>query len=192
MVIPRAIRPEIDRFDVGGFYVSVANGYSSPLTAIAAGTAAGDRIGVNIRPLHLELRGFIRTPAANLDMVRVMIVRLLYDSSTINVNQIVENTSSPYGVVSAPNWDYFGQEKADRRFEILYDQRFTVSPNWHADQHFVANLDLSKAERALIKYPQAGGTTPVLGGLHLISFSTSAFATSASVGFYSRLQYYDA
>jgi hypothetical protein len=192
MRIP-AIVPEISFLDVSTAFTSVNTGFGVPLSPVAQGDGVSNRDGAALHPVHLALKYRVTYGNAS-DHVRVMIVRLLYDQGLFNANQILENATGTYAALSALNYEYHGQSKADRRFEVLYDANITVSVDWHREQVREVSIPLgSSSGHPIIRYPNSGASSvPIYGGLVMVVYSVGALANAPTITVYSRLQFIDA
>ena len=158
-----------------------------------SGDGVSNRDGATVHPTHLKVRYSVGT-GAQPDELRVMIVRLLYDQSTFNVSQILETTTAGAAVISDYNYEYHGQQAADRRFEVLYDAVVPTSPNWQPRQFREVDIPMFSAKgHSLIRYPTSGaGSTPVMGGIVMVTFCVQALAQACNIRLASRLQFIDA
>ncbi len=188
-----AIVPEVSFVDVVQNFTAVDTGFAVPLSPISIGDGVSNRDGATVHPVHLKVRYSVGT-GAQPDEIRVMLVRLLYDQTSFNVNQILESVTAGVAVTSDLNYEFYGQQSADRRFEVLYDAVVPTSPNWQPRQFREVDISLSSANgHSLIRYPTSGaGTTPVMGGIVLVTFCVQALAQACNIRLYSRLKFIDA
>ncbi len=183
------VDPEIKYLDVPGITNATDAGTLIPLIEVPQGASLTQRQGSFIHPKRCEIRGTITQQGT--DIVRMMVVRLLYDASTASVGDILTGTPSLTGAFSPGNIDFLGQSTSDRKIEVLFDETYGVASAWHDTLPFHIQLNLRDDIHNAVRFRSSGANDiPVEGALALLLISQQN--AGPSVSYWSRITYTDA
>lgn len=185
-------RREIKYKDVGMANQSI--GYDADevtdLAPIAQGPVSDERIGEEVSPTSIHIRGTLVAPSTfgGLATVRVLLVQMRDATTpttitTAGKTQVLTNQGTVNGVLSPYVWD--NQDK----FTILSDRLFHLNSGDTSDDNGVTFQIKRKISRK-VRFASAT-TTYESGGLYLMFIPNRASADNLQARFQSRLFFYD-
>lgn len=187
--ITNLVDPEIKFLDVKSITNPTWNGLFVPLTDVPQGASLNQRQGSFIHPKRCEIRGCTEY-SGNDDVLRLVVCRLLYDEFGAAVSNLLTDTGTAIGVFSAGNIDFLGQSIADRKIEVLHDQTWVVTGDWHKFQPFHIKLNLMADEHNAVRYRSSGANDmPVEGALVMMLISQQS--AGPSVSYFARTSFTD-
>lgn len=160
------------------------------LSAIAQGPVSDERIGEEVSPSHVEIRGTLVNPgsASVYATVRVLLIQMRDSTvpttlATAGFTQVVERQTSADACLAPYEWD--NRDK----FTVLSDRVVGINRDCDTDEcgvNFIIKRKLSRKIRFA-----TSTTTYESGGLYLLFIPNRLASSNLQMRFQSRLFFYD-
>jgi len=156
-------------------------GVTNHITSIAEGDGSGNREGISILGRRILIKGQIGANASSAGSeVRVLLVRDRFCTGTLPTLADVIPTGNINAVNSAP------YSTTKPRYQILFDRRYTVSPDGKDTKPFY----IDKRFRTHVRYTGSSGVDEYNNQFFLMYVSNEE-TYAPTVNYYTQFFYYD-